>query len=92
MDTSTDTPPEHKAHVSAPAGALETFPLAAGIVAIAIPVGLLALAAVEESVLILVFAVLGMFCVGGAALMFIIRLASDVPDPVEGEDPSHVHH
>lgn len=62
------------------AGAAETSPLLVGVVGISIPVGLIALACIEESVLILVFAVLAMFGVGAAALTFILMLASDEPE------------
>ncbi|HSZ15227.1 MAG TPA: hypothetical protein VK790_14420 [Solirubrobacteraceae bacterium] len=63
-----------------PAGALETSPLAVGIVGISIPVSLLALAAVTESVVALVFAVLAMLAVGAATLAFVFRLAADPPE------------
>jgi hypothetical protein len=61
------------------AGAAETYPLLVGLVGISIPVALIALACVEESVVILVFAVLAMFGVGAATLTFILMLASDEP-------------
>jgi len=60
-----------------PAGALETYPLIVGIVGIAIPVGLAALAASTESVIALVFAVITVFLVGAATLGFVLRLASE---------------
>ena len=61
-------------------GVLEAIPLAVGIVAIAIPVGLIAWACVTESTFLLVLAVLGVLCVGAATLTFIMRLASDAPE------------
>jgi hypothetical protein len=60
-----------------PPGARETSPLVVGVVAISIPVGLLALAAVGGSVVVLVLAVLSMLGVGAATLAFVLRLASD---------------
>jgi len=65
---------------SLPAGALETSPLVVEIVGISIPVSLLALAAVTESVVALVFAVLGMVVVGAATLAFMFRLTTDPPE------------
>ena len=62
------------------AGAAETSPLLVGVVGISIPVGLIALACVEESVVILVFAVIAMFGVGAATLGFILHLATDEPE------------
>ncbi|HSZ06604.1 MAG TPA: hypothetical protein VK778_15560 [Solirubrobacteraceae bacterium] len=67
------------------AGAAETSPLLVGVVGISIPVGLIALACVEESVVALVFAVLAMFAVGATTLGFVLRLASDEPE-VEGAE------
>jgi predicted branched-subunit amino acid permease len=62
------------------AGAAETSPLLVGVVGISIPVGLIALACVEESVVALVFAVLAMFAVGAATLTFVLQLATDEPE------------
>ena len=63
-----------------PAGALETSPLVVGIIGISIPVSLLALAAVTGSVVVLVFAVLGMLVVSAATLAFMFRLTADPPE------------
>jgi hypothetical protein len=71
---------------SLPAGTQETSPLFVGLVGISIPVGLLALAAVTESMIVLVFAVLAMVAVGGATLAFVILLASDSPDELDGNE------
>jgi hypothetical protein len=67
-------------------GILETMPLAVGIVGISIPVGLVAWACVTESVFLLVLAVLGVFLVGAATLTFVLRLASDEPDHIDGAE------
>lgn len=71
-----DTPHER----NLPSGLTETLPLAGGIVAVSIPVGLLAVAAVTGSVAVLVVAVVAMFAVGGTALTFIMLLAGQEPD------------
>jgi hypothetical protein len=60
-----------------PAGASETSPLLVGVLGISIPVALIAVACVSESVVVLVLAVLAMFAVGAATLTFVIHLASD---------------
>jgi hypothetical protein len=65
---------------------LETSPLIVGMVAISIPVSLLALAAVGGSVVVLVLAVLSMLGVGAATLAFVFRLAADVPEQPAGGD------
>jgi len=70
------------------AGALETMPLAVGVVGIAIPVGLIAAACAAESVVLLVLAVIAMFGVGAATLTFVMRLASDGQD---GADSPEAH-
>lgn len=75
-DTSSDRSPV--------AGLMEAVPLAVGIIAIAIPVGLAAAAAVTESVVLLVLAVIAVLGVGAVTLLFIMRLASDVPEDGEG--------
>jgi predicted branched-subunit amino acid permease len=67
------------------AGVAETSPLLVGVVGISIPVGLIALACVEESVVALVFAVLAMFAVGATTLGFVLRLASDEPEVERAE-------
>lgn len=68
-----------------PSGTAEGLPLAIGIVGIAIPVSLLAVAAGAGSTIVLIFAVLAMFLVGAGALTFILLLASDTPD--NGSEP-----
>jgi hypothetical protein len=67
---------------SASAGALEAGPLVIGVMGISIPVGLIALACITGSVIVLVLAVLAMLCVGGTVLAFMFRLTSD-PSVVE---------
>ncbi len=69
-----------------PSGTIETGPLIVGILGIAIPVSLVALACVTESVIVLILAVLAMFAVGGATLAFVMRLAAD---PVEEAGEAH---
>jgi uncharacterized membrane protein YczE len=64
-----------------PAGTSETVPLIVGVIGIAIPVALLALAAVEQSTFVLVLAVIAMFCVGAVTLGFVLRLATDPDRP-----------
>lgn len=77
---------ERSPNTRGPAGALETYPLIIGVVGISIPVGLVAAAAVSESVVLLVLAVLAVFMVGAVTLGFILRLASDAPEAAdEGE-------
>ena len=65
---------------NAPSGTIETGPLIVGILGISIPVSLVALACVTGSVIVLILAVLAMFAVGAATLMFMMRLTAD---PVE---------
>jgi flagellar basal body-associated protein FliL len=67
----------------------ETSPLAVGIVGISIPVALIATACVTKSVVVLILAVIAMFCVGAATLSFVLFLASEEPDD-EGE-PGDAH-
>jgi hypothetical protein len=62
-----------------PDGAREVSPLAVMLFATAIPVSLAALAAVRNSVAVLIFAVLAMVVVGGATLGFMVRITND-PD------------
>lgn len=66
-------------------GLLETYPLIGGIIAVSIPVGLIVWAAVAESTVVLVFAVLSVVAVGAAALVFIFRLASDPTENADGD-------
>jgi|GEM_PF-2103216 hypothetical protein len=68
-----------------PAGARETSPLLAMLIGIAIPVGLLALAAVGGSVVVLVLAILAMLVVGATTLTFVMILASD-PRQADGDE------
>jgi hypothetical protein len=60
-----------------PSSSPEIVPLFVGLVGISIPVGLLALAAVTGSVVVLVFAVLAMLGVGGGTLAFMFALTDD---------------
>jgi hypothetical protein len=53
-----------------------------------IPVALLALAAVGGSVVVLVLAVLAMLAVGVATLTFVMVLATDTPEQLDGSDAS----
>jgi hypothetical protein len=61
-------------------GALETGPLVIGVMGISIPVGLIALACVTGSVVVLVLAVIAMLSVGGTVLAFMFRLTTDSPE------------
>jgi len=61
-------------------GALEAGPLIIGVLGISIPVGLIALACVTGSVVVLVLAVIAMFCVGATVLAFMFRLTTDPPE------------
>jgi hypothetical protein len=72
----------HEADIdrSSSAGALETGPLVIGVMGISIPVGLIALACVTGSVVVLVLAVLAMLGVGGTVLAFMFRLTADPPE------------
>jgi hypothetical protein len=58
-------------------GSPEIVPLVVGLVGISIPVGLLALAAVGGSVVVLVLAVLAMLAVAAATLTFMFVLMDD---------------
>jgi hypothetical protein len=60
-----------------PSHSPEIVPLVVGLVGISIPVGLLALAAVSGSVVVLVFAVLAMLAVAGGTLTFMFALTDD---------------
>lgn len=68
-----------------PSGTIETGPLIVGILGIAIPVSLVALACVTENVIVLILAVLAMFAVGGVTLAFVMRLAADPVEDGAGE-------
>jgi hypothetical protein len=72
-----------------PAGLGEALPLVVGVIAISIPVSLAALAAVGESVVVLVLAVLAMLGVGAATLAFVMLLAGDAPGTLDGGDAGH---
>ncbi len=67
-----------------PDGAREVSPLAVMLFATAIPVSLAALAAVRNSIAVLIFAVVAMVVVGAATLGFMVRITDD-PD-AEGHD------
>lgn len=69
-------------------GTRETAPLLIMLPAVAIPVGLVAWAAVSESVVVLVLAVLAMFAVGAGTLTFVMMLASEGHEQHGGEAPS----
>lgn len=71
---------------SFPAGAAETSPLLVGLLGIAIPVSLLAVAAVGGSVVVLVLAILAMLGVGAATLTFVMLLAGDTVEQADGSD------
>jgi fumarate reductase subunit D len=62
---------------SLPTESPEIVPLVVGLVGISIPVGLLALAAVGGSVIVLVLAVLAMVAVAAATLTFMFVLTDD---------------
>jgi hypothetical protein len=68
-----------------PSGTIETGPLIVGILGIAAPVSLVALACVTGSVIVLILAVLAMFAVGGGTLAFVMRLAADPVEDGTGE-------
>jgi len=63
-----------------PSSSPEIVPLLVGLVGISIPVGLLSLAAVGGSVVVLVFAVLAMLAVAGGTLTFMFALTQDRSD------------
>jgi hypothetical protein len=62
---------------SLPSRSPEIVPLVVGLVGISIPVGLLALAAVGGSVVVLVLAVLAMLAVAAGTLTFMFVLTDD---------------
>ncbi len=78
--------PQNAGNHKFPAGFAETSPLLIGLVGIAIPVSLLAWAAVTKSTIVLIFAVLGMFAVGAATLTFVIMLAGEGEEHETSED------
>jgi len=69
-------------------GTRETTPLLVMLPAVAVPVGLVAWAAVSESVVVLVLAVLAMFAVGAGTLTFVMMLASQGHEQHGGDAPS----
>lgn len=81
VDTHTDN------QVARGLGFLETFPLALGIAAIALPVGLIAAACTTDSTALMVLAVIAVIAViavlivGTGVLTFMGRLASDEEAP-----------
>jgi hypothetical protein len=62
----------------------EIVPLAVGLVGISIPVGLVALAAVGGSVIVLVLAVLAMLAVAAGTLTFMFVLMEDGSEELHG--------
>jgi hypothetical protein len=78
------TVPQNLSNRKLPAGLAETSPLMVGIVGISIPVSLIIAAAVGGSVVVLVFAVLAMLVVGAATLGFVLYLASDGGEQLDG--------
>jgi hypothetical protein len=83
------TVPQNLSNRKLPAGLAETSPLMVGMVGISIPVSLLIAAAVGGSVVVLVFAVLAMLVVGAATLGFVLYLASDGPEQLDGGNALH---
>lgn len=75
----------HEEDPNSPSGTHETAPLVIGVIGIAIPVALVALAASGGSTAVLVLAVLAMLVVGGLALLFIMRLTTDTPESDNGD-------
>jgi hypothetical protein len=76
--------PDNDVSDKLPDGMREVSPLALILCATAIPVSLAALAAVSNSTVVLVFAVLAMVVVAAATLTFMVRITSD-PE-AEGHD------
>ena len=74
----------HEEDPNSPSGTRETAPLIVGIVGISIPVTLAAVAAMGGSTVVLVLAVLAMITVGSIALVFMMRLMTDTPEPGGG--------
>ncbi|MGH2863692.1 MAG: hypothetical protein ACRDJX_00425 [Solirubrobacteraceae bacterium] len=70
----------------APLGAIETGPLVIGMLGIAVPVALVAVACVTGSVIVLILSVLSVLAVGAGTLVFIMRLARE---PVEDDSEAH---
>ncbi len=71
--------PDEDSH-TLPSGSPEIVPLLVGLVGISIPVGLLSLAAVSGSVIVLVLAVLAMLVVAAGTLTFVFVLTDDGPE------------
>jgi hypothetical protein len=69
---------------SLPGSSPEIVPLAVGLVGISIPVGLLILAAVGGSVIVLVLAVMAMVAVAAGTLTFMFVLMDDGSDDLHG--------
>jgi hypothetical protein len=63
-----------------PSSSPEIVPLLVGMVGISLPVGLIALACISGSVVVLVLAVIAMIAVGAATLTFMFVLTDDGPD------------
>jgi uncharacterized membrane protein (UPF0182 family) len=69
--------PDHDIFEKLPEGTREVSPLVLVLLATAIPVAFAAWAAIEDSTLLLVIAVLSMVAVGTGTLMFMGRITSD---------------
>jgi len=82
METRLSRP--HQESQTLPSRSPEIIPLLVGLLGISIPVGLLALAAVSGSAVVLVFAVLAMLAVAMATLTFMFTLMDDRPDELQG--------
>jgi hypothetical protein len=63
-----------------PSSSPEIVPLLVGMVGISLPVGLIALACISGSVVVLVLAVIAMIAVGAATLTFMFVLTDDGPE------------
>ena len=74
----------HEEDPNSPSGTHESAPLMIGIIGISIPVTLAAVAAMSGSTVVLILAVLAMVTVGSIALMFMMRLMTDTPEPDSG--------
>jgi hypothetical protein len=74
---------------SLPSSSPEIVPLLVGLVGISIPVGLLALAAVAGSVIVLVLAVLAMLAVAAGTLTFMFVLMDDRSEEGHGSVDAH---
>jgi uncharacterized membrane protein (UPF0182 family) len=69
--------PDHDVFERLPEGTREVSPLVLVLLATALPVAFAAWAAIEDSTLLLVIAVLSMVAVGAGTLMFMARITSD---------------